>query len=60
MSTLAQHLVILPILVPLLAGAMLLVIDEPRHSAEGFLQHGGNAAAAHGGGGAGGAGRRVR
>ena len=31
MSLLASHLVIVPILVPLLAGAMLLVIDEPRH-----------------------------
>jgi multicomponent K+:H+ antiporter subunit D len=31
MSQLAQHLVVLPIIVPLLAGAMLLVIDEPRH-----------------------------
>jgi len=30
-SQLAQHLIILPILVPLLAGALLLVIDEPRH-----------------------------
>lgn len=31
MSQLFQHLVVIPILVPLLAGAMLLVIDEPRH-----------------------------
>jgi multicomponent K+:H+ antiporter subunit D len=30
-SELLQHLVMLPILVPLLAGALLLVIDEPRH-----------------------------
>jgi multicomponent K+:H+ antiporter subunit D len=32
MSQLASHLVVLPILVPLVAGAMLLVIDEPRHT----------------------------
>lgn len=32
MSLLASHLVVLPILIPLLAGAMLLVIDEPRHT----------------------------
>lgn len=32
MSPLASHLVILPILVPLVAGALLLVIDEPRHT----------------------------
>ena len=31
MNELAQHLIVLPILVPLLAGALLLVIDEPRH-----------------------------
>jgi multicomponent K+:H+ antiporter subunit D len=31
MSQLVQHLIIMPILVPLLAGALLLVIDEPRH-----------------------------
>jgi multicomponent K+:H+ antiporter subunit D len=30
-NELAQHLIVLPILVPLLAGALLLVIDEPRH-----------------------------
>jgi multicomponent K+:H+ antiporter subunit D len=32
MSQLVQHLIILPILVPLVAGALLLVIDEPRHT----------------------------
>ena len=32
MSELASHLIVLPILVPLLTGAMLLVIDEPRHA----------------------------
>ncbi|HWI79435.1 MAG TPA: monovalent cation/H+ antiporter subunit D [Ramlibacter sp.] len=32
MSQLAPHLVMLPILVPLVAGALLLVIDEPRHA----------------------------
>lgn len=32
MSELASHLVILPILIPLLAGAMLLVVDEQRHT----------------------------
>jgi multicomponent K+:H+ antiporter subunit D len=32
MSQLVQHLIMLPILVPLLAGALLLVIDEPRHT----------------------------
>jgi multicomponent K+:H+ antiporter subunit D len=31
MSELLTHLIMLPILVPLLAGAVLLVIDEPRH-----------------------------
>jgi multicomponent K+:H+ antiporter subunit D len=31
MSLIAQHLVMLPILVPLLAGALLIVVDEPRH-----------------------------
>jgi multicomponent K+:H+ antiporter subunit D len=31
MSELARHLVMLPILVPLLAGALLLVVDEPRY-----------------------------
>lgn len=32
MTALAQHLVIVPILLPLLAGALLLVVDEPRHA----------------------------
>jgi multicomponent K+:H+ antiporter subunit D len=32
MSQLIQHLIMMPILVPLLAGALLLVIDEPRHT----------------------------
>ncbi|MES2631471.1 MAG: monovalent cation/H+ antiporter subunit D [Pseudomonadota bacterium] len=32
MIELASHLILLPIIVPLLAGAMLLVIDEPRHA----------------------------
>ena len=32
MSQLVQHLIMMPILVPLLAGALLLVIDEPRHT----------------------------
>ena len=32
MTQLAQHLIVIPILVPLVAGAMLLVIDEPRHT----------------------------
>jgi multicomponent K+:H+ antiporter subunit D len=31
-TQLVQHLIILPILVPLVAGALLLVIDEPRHT----------------------------
>src|SRR5688572_541871 len=31
MSQLVQHLIVMPVLVPLLAGALLLVIDEPRH-----------------------------
>jgi multicomponent K+:H+ antiporter subunit D len=31
MSQLVQHLIMLPIVVPLLAGALLLVLDEPRH-----------------------------
>jgi len=32
MSELAQHLIVLPVLVPLVAGALLLVVDEPRHT----------------------------
>ncbi len=32
MSHILQHLIMLPILVPLLAGALLLVVDEPRHT----------------------------
>ena len=32
MNQLVQHLIMMPILVPLLAGALLLVIDEPRHT----------------------------
>jgi multicomponent K+:H+ antiporter subunit D len=36
-SPLSQHLVTLPILVPLLAGALLLVIDEPRHRLKAFV-----------------------
>ncbi|AEG91693.1 monovalent cation/H+ antiporter subunit D [Ramlibacter tataouinensis] len=32
MSQVAQHLIIAPVIVPLLAGALLLVIDEPRHT----------------------------
>ncbi|TFZ05695.1 monovalent cation/H+ antiporter subunit D [Ramlibacter henchirensis] len=31
MSGLVQHLVVIPVVLPLLAGAFLLVIDEPRH-----------------------------
>jgi len=36
-SQLAQHLIVLPIIVPLLAGAMLLVLDEPRHKMKAAL-----------------------
>lgn len=32
MSGILEHLIMIPILVPLLAGAVLLVIDEPRHA----------------------------
>ncbi|MES2786359.1 MAG: monovalent cation/H+ antiporter subunit D [Pseudomonadota bacterium] len=32
MTDFASHLILLPIIVPLLAGALLLVIDEPRHT----------------------------
>src|SRR4051794_32624321 len=32
MSQLLEHLIVLPVVVPLLAGALLLVIDEPRHT----------------------------
>jgi multicomponent K+:H+ antiporter subunit D len=32
MTELATHLIMLPVIVPLLAGALLLVIDEPRHA----------------------------
>lgn len=32
MSVLLQHLVVVPVVLPLLAGAALLVIDEPRHA----------------------------
>ena len=32
MSQLLQHLIMLPVIVPLAAGAMLLVVDEPRHA----------------------------
>lgn len=32
MSALLQHLAVVPIVLPLLAGALLLVVDEPRHA----------------------------
>lgn len=36
MNPLAEHLIVLPILVPLLSGALLLVVDEQRHALKAF------------------------
>ena len=37
MSTLLEHLLVLPILLPLVAGGLLLVVDEPRHAFKAFV-----------------------